>query len=260
MRLLILQSSYRPHGNTARLDGLVSDALRARAAQTGTPLELETLDIARMDIRPCRGCRQCFDRGEEACPLKDDLPAIASRMSAADGILFASPVYVGDINGAMKTLLDRLAYLCHRPALAGKSAAFLVTTGGSPTGHAMRTLQVVVTWGLHLVGGKGMTTGALMPDGELARAHRPAAERLATRLFDAVQSQAALRPAWAELMMFALQQRIWGAADPATLDWRYWADQGWLVPRCTFYIPHRAGWQRVATARLVGRIIARFVD
>ena len=37
------------------------------------PLEMETVYLGQQDINPCRGCRVCFDQGEEICPLKDDL-------------------------------------------------------------------------------------------------------------------------------------------------------------------------------------------
>ena len=50
-------------------------------------------------------------------------------MDAADGIIFASPVYVNDVSGIAKTWIDRLAYVCHRPAFAGKCAYLIATVG-----------------------------------------------------------------------------------------------------------------------------------
>jgi hypothetical protein len=58
-----------------------------------------SLDLAEMDIRTCRGCRICFDKGEESCPLKDDLLAIRRRIEAAELLVLGSPVYVEDGNG-----------------------------------------------------------------------------------------------------------------------------------------------------------------
>jgi multimeric flavodoxin WrbA len=103
MRILALVSSNRKKGNTARFVQLVAAQVQALAARHNTPFEFETLALGDLDIRPCRGCRVCFDRGEDKCPLKDDIPAIRAKMGAADGLILASPLYVKDVNGVAKT-------------------------------------------------------------------------------------------------------------------------------------------------------------
>jgi hypothetical protein len=48
----------------------------------------------------------------------------------------------------MKTLVDRLAFVCHRPALSGIGFCFVATAGGSPARHAILTLEAaVLSWG-----------------------------------------------------------------------------------------------------------------
>ncbi|MBN1933857.1 MAG: flavodoxin family protein, partial [Anaerolineae bacterium] len=74
MKILVLIGSYRKKGNTARIVQMVEARMQALVAQHATPLEWETLFLGDMDIRPCRGCRACFDQGEDKCPLKDDIP------------------------------------------------------------------------------------------------------------------------------------------------------------------------------------------
>ena len=96
------------------------------------PLVFETIYLVDMDMHPCKGCRTCFDRGEDKCPLKDDIPAIKAKMDAADGVILASPVYMDDVSGLVKTWIDRLAYVSHRPAFGGKCAYPIATVGGSP--------------------------------------------------------------------------------------------------------------------------------
>ena len=39
----------------------------------------------------CRGCKVCFEKGEESCPLQDDRDILIERMMASDGVVFASP-------------------------------------------------------------------------------------------------------------------------------------------------------------------------
>ena len=84
-------------------------------------------------------------------------------MDAADGLLLASPVYVGRRrHHSVKTWMDRVAYLCHRPGFSSKCAYALATVGGSPTSHTLRTMNgALLTWGYHLVGQTGLNVGAL---------------------------------------------------------------------------------------------------
>jgi hypothetical protein len=44
---------------------MIEAEMTALATHQETPLEFETLYLGDLDIRPCRGCRTCFDRGEE---------------------------------------------------------------------------------------------------------------------------------------------------------------------------------------------------
>jgi multimeric flavodoxin WrbA len=259
MKVLALIGSQRKKGNTARIVQMVEARMRDLAAQHATPLEFETLYLGDLDIRTCRGCRACFDRGEDACPLKDDVPLIRAKMDAADALLLASPVYVDDVSGLVKNWMDRLAYLCHRPAMAGKCAYPLATVGGGATGHTLRTMNAaLLTWGYHLVGQTGLKMGALASADELLR-YRPAADKAADKLFRAVAGQQALNPTFISLMVFKIQQLTWQCELPGSYDRTWWQEQGWLAPVCTFYLAHRANPVKVALARMVGAAVSRFV-
>ncbi len=261
MKILALMSSYRKRGNTARIVEMIEAEMEALAARRDEPLEFEMLYLGHMEIEFCRGCRTCFDRGEEKCPLKDDVPAIRAKIDAADGIILASPVYVDDVNGILKNWIDRMAYICHRPALAGKCAYLVATVADSPTGHTLRTMNSALrTWGIHVVGQAGYKMGALMEQDEMERCYREDAAQVARAMFDAVSQQRALRPSFLSLMIFKIQQRAWEqAADPDSVDYAYWAEQGWFDPDCTFYIDHRASPVKVGLARLAGTVLAPFV-
>lgn len=259
MKILTLIGSYRRNGNTDQFIGLMHAELQQIAQAAGVPLEIETIYLGQQNIGPCRGCRICFDRGEEKCPVKDDLLSIKGKMQAADGLLVASPLYVDDVSGITKTWIDRLAHVCHRPEFAGKSAYMVVTTGSTPTDHAMRTLTVALsTWGFHLAGKMGVKAGALMKPAAMKAAHEEKARKAARRFFDALHRQAYARPSFMSLAMFKIQQWSWQRKGiPGTVDYQYWQKQGWFEPRRDFYIPHRANPIKVALARLVGGIIAR---
>ena len=260
MNILLLVGSYRKHGNTDQVVGLIREHLCATAERHGEPLDIDTLYLGDHEIGPCRGCRVCFDRGEDRCPLKDDLPSIKAKMQRADGILVATPVYVDDVSGIVKNWIDRLAHVCHRPEFAGKCAYLVATVGGSPTSHTLRTLSLALaTWGFYIVGQAGFRTGALTEPDEMRARYQGRTDRIAEQFFQAIHEQRYLKPSFMSLMMFKIQQRAWQLASEDTLDYQYWNRKGWIDPRREFYIPHRASRVKVALARLAGSVIARFV-
>jgi multimeric flavodoxin WrbA len=261
VKILALTSSYRKRGNTARIVEMIEAEMEALAAQRNEPIAFETLYLGHMEIEFCRGCRTCFDRGEERCPLRDDVPAIRAKIDAADGIILASPVYVDDVNGIAKNWIDRMAYVCHRPALADKCVYLVATVADSPTSHALRTMMMAFrTWGAHIVGQAGYKMGALMDPDEAERRFRGETAQVAENLFRAISEREYLRPSFLSLMIFKIQQLSWQqAADPDSVDYAYWEEQGWFDPSCTFYIEHRANSAKVTLARLAGSVLARFV-
>jgi multimeric flavodoxin WrbA len=259
MHVLALVGSFRKQGNTARIVRMIEARMRALSSPQGAPLEFETLLLGDLDIRPCRGCRTCFDRGEDACPLKDDVARIRSRIEVSDAIMMASPVYVDDVSGLMKNLMDRLAYLCHRPALGGKYACVLASVGSGGTGHTLRTMYVaLLTWGCHMLGQTGMKMGALAPDGELVR-HQSAANRIADTLYAAITQKRGLDPAFISLMAFKIQQLAWRREPQGSYDHKYWQARGWLARGCTYYMAHRANPIKLMLARLTGTVMFRFM-
>ncbi len=257
MKILACIGSNRKKGNTARIVQMIEARMQVLAAQRATPLEWETLYLGALDIRPCRGCRVCFDQGEDKCPLKDDVPLIRAKMDAADGLLLASPVYVDDVSGLVKTWMDRLAYLCHRPTMGGKCAYPLATVGGGATSHTLRTMNAaLLTWGYHLVGQTGLKMGALASAEELPR-YQSAADKAADKLFNAIAQQKALNPSFISLLAFKVQQLAWQREPPGSYDHTWWQAQGWLAPACTFYFPPRCRRVKVMLARLAGAAAAR---
>ncbi len=259
MKILVLIGSYRRNGNTDQLTGLIKEHLQKEAEQHQSPLEIETIYLGQQNLQFCRGCRICYDRGEEHCPARDDLLSIKARMQAADGVLLASPVYVDDVSGITKNFIDRLCHVCHRPQFAGKVAYVVATTGSSRTGKTLDTMKMALrTWGFHIAGQSGYKMGALMKREESKAQFDAQAAQAARRLFNAIYRKEYRRPAFFSLMMFKIQQMSWKAnGTPGTVDYRYWEGQGWFDPRRTFFIPHESGRLKVALARWTGVVIGK---
>ena len=91
--------SPRATGNTSYLVDVALDEL----ARRGVAVEKITLGEHR--ILPCEGHDDCADFG--ACPLNDEAGPILDRVYAADGLIFATPVYYENVSGQMKLFIDR---------------------------------------------------------------------------------------------------------------------------------------------------------
>jgi multimeric flavodoxin WrbA len=92
-------------------------------------VEYEMVRLSEYNLGTCKGCRICFDKGEEHCPHKDDRDKLIGKMNDSDGVIFASPNYSFQVSGLMKVFLDRLAFGFHRPGFFGKTFTSIVVQG-----------------------------------------------------------------------------------------------------------------------------------
>ncbi|HOI12433.1 MAG TPA: flavodoxin family protein [Methanoculleus sp.] len=105
MKILVIMGSPRK-GNTYQAAQRIEEVMRSLG-----DVEFEYLMLRDVGLEPCRGCLTCFTWGEERCPVRDDAPAVGQKLSDADGVIFASPVYGLAVTGLMKTFIDRFSYL-----------------------------------------------------------------------------------------------------------------------------------------------------
>ncbi len=89
----------------------------------------EIIMLSDYDLKICRGCKLCLDKGETLCPLKDDRDILIQKIESSDGVIFASPNYSFHVSGHMKVFLDRLGYIFHRPRFFGKAFTSIVAQG-----------------------------------------------------------------------------------------------------------------------------------
>ncbi|HEY3313739.1 MAG TPA: flavodoxin family protein [Bacillota bacterium] len=150
MRIVALQSSPNRDGLTA---GLAAAALRG-AASLGTETEL-----IHLNDHPVNLCRACGDgwgqcRRKEDCIQKDedDFYALREKLIAADGVIFATPVYFWDLSESARTFLDRLRRSewprRQESAFYGKPFIGIAAAGGSGTGspRAVKCLEDYLNW------------------------------------------------------------------------------------------------------------------
>src|SRR5512133_321871 len=128
-------------------------------------VQAEIVFVSEYNIRVCRGCKNCFERGEEHCPLKDDRDLLIEKMMASDGVVFAAPNYSFQVPAVMKTYLDRLGYVFHRPRFHRKTFTPIVVQGYLGGDKVVKYLEYV-GGGLGFNVVKGSCITALDPMGE----------------------------------------------------------------------------------------------
>lgn len=87
------------------------------------------IELANKSINYCLGCSCCINNLEEYCIVEDDMQEIYKEISKANKIVIASPIYMNQITGLLKNVIDRLnPYSCHEDLLKGKTI-YLITVG-----------------------------------------------------------------------------------------------------------------------------------
>ncbi len=177
MKIIAINGSPRTVRSTTRR---LAQFILEGAAEAGA--ETDMIDLCDLRIVPCTACDACSLNG--ICINDDDVPTLIDRMADADGIIFASPVYIDNVSGQMKVFFDRLADAIHYQLLAGKygcSVATTHTSGGDEVvayqNHVLNYLAVVS------VGGFSVATGG---NAESVDAREPDARALGKKIADAI--------------------------------------------------------------------------
>lgn len=187
----------------------------------------------------CVGCTSCFKNGEDTCKDSRFVQAIEQSLLQADLIVVTSPAYVMHLTGALKSLLDHLAYrwLPHRPAaeMFGKRAVVITQClGAGAKSTAKDIVHSLSWWGISKI---GVYNGALMADivwDNLTEKRRNKLLKGATRLARKYSKINYAKPARTSLatkvkfgMCRFIQKKI-QKSGVESLDCQYWQNNGWL--------------------------------
>ena len=93
MKILVLNGSPRPNGNTA---ALVS-AFVEGAKENGH--EVTVVPVCQKKIAGCLACEYCHTKGEGRCIQQDDMQEVYPVLAEAEMIVLASPVYYHSFTG-----------------------------------------------------------------------------------------------------------------------------------------------------------------
>lgn len=134
MKILVLNGSPRPKGNTAAM----VEAFVKGAKQKGH--DVTVVPVCSKNISGCKACEFCHTKGEGKCIQQDDMQEIYPFLEAAKMIVLASPIYYHSFTGQLQCVISRI-YALDKPKHLKKAALILSSESDNVYGGAVYEYQ-----------------------------------------------------------------------------------------------------------------------
>jgi multimeric flavodoxin WrbA len=102
--ILILNGSPKAGGNTEMLIGWISEA----AKKAGSEVGIVRISSLKFKACGCTSCRMCQDSDKYECAINDDARPVLAKMTEADVIVMATPLYFFSASAQLKAMVDRM--------------------------------------------------------------------------------------------------------------------------------------------------------
>lgn len=103
MKVLVLNAS--PKGNNSGTMKITESFLEGHKKLH--ECEVNTIDIYSLDIKPCRGCFECWHKTPGICAIRDDMAECLEILIEADLIIWSFPLYHFSMPAKGKMFLER---------------------------------------------------------------------------------------------------------------------------------------------------------
>jgi multimeric flavodoxin WrbA len=218
-------------------------------------IEVEIVRLSDYHLEICKGCKVCFNKGEEHCPLKDDRDVLIEKIMASDGVVFASPNYSFQVSAMMKAFLDRLGFAFHRPRFFGKTFTSIVAQGFYGGDKIVKYLDFVGSFlGFNTVKGSCIMTIDPMTEKQQHKIDRVLAKQ-ARRYYARLEKPDYPVPSWLKLIIFRLTRtKARLELDDSFRDYTYYTDKGWF--ESDYYYPTRLGLLKKVAGKLFDSLSA----
>ena len=199
-------------------------------------IEYEIVRLGDYNLKTCKGCKLCTDKGEEFCPLKDDRDILIEKMIDSDGVIFASPTYSFQVSALMKLLLDRLAYFGHRPCFFGKTFTCIVAQGFYGGKDVVKYLSFMgSTLGFNVVKGSVITTLEPMTEKGQMKIDK-IIDKQSKRFYSKLIKKEFPTPSLFKLMIFRMSRTSAKLMlNEDYRDYTYYKEKGWF--ESDYYYP-----------------------
>lgn len=106
-QVYILNGSPRKNWNTAKM------CESFKKGVTDAELTAEVINLYDLNYKGCYSCFACKLRNGKSygkCGYPDELKEVLEKVSNADGLVFASPIYFGEVTAQMRAFMERLLF------------------------------------------------------------------------------------------------------------------------------------------------------
>ncbi len=219
---LIIAGSQRKKGAGAK----ATDIFKSKF--DSTLYSFETIFLSDYEINSCKGCTVCFKKLE--CVIKDDVSSIVEKMKSSDAIIFVTPIFAMNIPGLLKTFIDRISYMLHKPALYDKHSYIIVTTDiGGVRPISMYLRYMMNAFGLYNAGYTGVIAKQIKTKEDYQNKISDTFTVEAEKFKNLLNRGKYYKPKFTQIIRF----NLWKIS--ATLkknlypgDFQYWQEKGWL--------------------------------
>lgn len=109
MKVYAINGSPRKNNNTASLLKKALEGVKASTPDAETEI-INLYDLKYTGCKSCFACKLIDGKSYGKCAIRDDLYEVFEKLSQADGIIFGSPIYFGDITGQLRSFIERLLF------------------------------------------------------------------------------------------------------------------------------------------------------
>jgi multimeric flavodoxin WrbA len=244
MKLLAIIGS-RKNGNT---DRVVTKYLEIMS-NNYPDIQYKVINLHDYRIDSCISCKKCLFYGEEFCPLKDDFKDLLNDVVEHDALVIASPNFVSNVSGRMKTFIDRAAYLGHRPRFFNKWA-FTITTSAGPGGSSKSREALACLWeasGFNIMKGVIIYSPPFKDIEDVLESQKGKMERKSNRLYKLINEHTRKTPSLSMLTSFNFFKAFF-ISRPDFIkkyypcDYEYYKKNGWLDKKAKYFDDRKLGW------------------
>jgi multimeric flavodoxin WrbA len=192
-------------------------------------IEYELVQLSDYNLKTCRGCKLCTDKGEEFCPLNDDRDLLIDKIRNSDGVIFASPNYSFNVSGMMKVFLDRFNPFFHRPEFFGKAFTSIVAQGVYGGDKINKYFSFVGNGlGFNVVNGCCITTLEPMTE-KVQKKNDRIIEKQTKKFYSTLLKKEFPAPSFFKLMIFRMgRTSIKLMLDDNWRDYAFYKSNGWF--------------------------------
>ena len=250
MKIVVINGTEQRGSTYAMKEMFMDAAARVGLAQNNTRAQNETsADAAgRGDVVEyylpadcpafCTGCKACFYNDISVCPHAQYTVPIWEAISAADLLVFTSPVYVYHVTAQMKALLDHYAtkWMAHSPErqMFAKQAVIITNSAGAGMSNVAKDIgDSLRFWGvarIHVVKqGLFESRWEHVSDKRKARVKRRC-ETVCRRIKPVVKTSLGAKGRFYSMQTVhkMIHKDMLKRGQPETRDHIYWRENGWL--------------------------------